>query len=94
MITKREFLEYCIEVRLLLKPVRLSLKPDTRTYQNYYNWVVSYPKRTLLETFKTVGCWDIYKVNFKYPELSQLLFLDLPDEAPSTLSYLDILEKL
>jgi len=49
----------------------------------------------LSHIFNLVGLWGgRYKEDFKYQDLADIKFCDLPDEASSTLNYLDILEKL
>jgi hypothetical protein len=89
MITKTQFARYCFDVR----KIKATLPPE-QTFEYIYNWMLSHEQKTLSHIFQLVGLWGNrnYDGEFKYPELEDIKFCDLPDE--SQLSYLDILEKL
>lgn len=89
MITKTQFARYCFDVRK-----NKATLPPGQTFEYIYNWILSHEQETLSYIFEVVGLWgkSDYNGEFKYPELGDIKFCDLPDE--SQLSYLDILEKL
>jgi hypothetical protein len=90
MITKSEFVQYCMDVRKTYD----SLLPD-QDYEMIYRWIKGNRGKTLLQLFDIVGLWMQYEGEFKYPELAELLFTDLPDESNEpNIDYLDILEQL
>jgi len=90
MITKTEFAQYCLEVRKNKENL-----PREQTFDYIYSWIKSHRHDSLSHIFNLVGLWGgRYKEDFKYQDLADIKFCDLPDEASSTLNYLDILEKL
>lgn len=90
MITKQEFVKYCLEVRKIRGET-----PKCHTV----DWLLRYcnirSNAPLLYLFHSIGLRnkpDLYKSEFKYPDLKEINFGDLPDEVD--LSYQQILEKL
>lgn len=89
MITKSEFAQYYFDVRKNKENL-----PREQTFDYIYGWIESYRHHSLSHIFNLVGLWGRYEEDFKYQDLADIKFCDLPDEAPSILSYLEILEKL
>jgi hypothetical protein len=90
MITKLEFITYCFDVRKSNGTL-----PHHQTFEYIHNWILGHNNEPLAYIFRVIGLWNgRYDGEFKYPELSDIKFSELPDEVPSTLSYLEILDKL
>ena len=90
MISKTQFAQYCFEVRK-----NKANLPLEQTFDYIYDWIKSHRHDSLSHIFNLVGLWGgCYEEDFKYQDLADIKFCDLPDKLTSTLSYLDILAKL
>lgn len=90
MITKSEFVQYCMDVRKSYEEL-----PPHQDYEMIYKWIERNNGINLRELFNIVGLWMRYESEFKYPELAELLFDDLPDKSNEpNVNYLTILERL
>lgn len=90
MITKTQFIDYCMEVRKLNK-----LDNSNNTRNKAFGYAYTNSSKDLLFLFIQIGMnnkAEEYRTDFKYLDLIDTKFNDLPDQLPT--NYLNILEAL